>query len=179
MGQRAKLDTKGESLVSNKRLSPVRHIPILALVLGFASIAFADTLWQKAERGHLRNVKANRKNRKVANETAAKISGPNVKRVQLAKAAIFGKSLELCDAYEAAINAKQRVKAKKIREAIHLLRLKAELLGQAQELYTTANGYKLAKKKVKAAVTETLRNTAKKIEAQASAYDEGIQALSQ
>lgn len=151
----------------------------LGVVLGVAGTCLAG-LWNKAEMNHARNVEKDRKARIRNNKAGMKlVKDADIRRLTEAKIACYERSLQLIDRYKKAIEADQLVQAKKLREALHLLRLQGESYNEAIELYTTSNGYKLARKPVKAALIGTLRETAKGLEGQAKAYDAGIATLTQ
>lgn len=151
----------------------------IGVALGSASTGLAG-LWNKAERNHARNVKKDRSTRVRNNKAALALTkhAPSRKLLE-AKIAIFERSVTLTERYVQAIDADDLVAAKRLREALHLLRLQGESYNEAIELHATANGYRLARKPVQAAVIKTLRDTAKAVEDQAKAYDAGIAALTQ
>lgn len=149
------------------------------VLLGVASTSVAG-LWNKAEKNHARNVEKDRKARVRNNKGLLKLTrDKDIRPLIQAKIACFERSVQLVDRYKKAIDADDLVQAKKLREALHLLRLQGESYNEAIEVYTTSNGYKLARKPVKAALIGTLRQTAKSLENQAKGYDAGIAALTQ
>jgi hypothetical protein len=151
----------------------------LGVVLGLAGTSLAG-LWNKAELNHARNVEKDRKARIRNNKAGmALVKDADIRRLTEAKIACYERSVQLIDRYKKAIKDDKLVQAKKLREALHLLRLQGESYNEAIELYTTSNGYKLARKPVKAALIGTLRETAKGLENQAKAYDAGIATLTQ
>ncbi len=151
----------------------------LGVVLGVAGTSLAG-LWNKAEMNHARNVEKDRKAR-IRNNKAGMtlVKDAEVRRLTEAKIECYERSLKLVERYKKAIEADDLVQSKKLREALHLLRLQGESYNQAIELYATSNGYKLARKPVKEALISTLRLTAKGLEGQAQAYDAGINTLTQ
>lgn len=161
--------------------STKKHVITLAagVLLGAASTTLAG-LWEKAELEHAANVRRDRSRRMEDNQrSASKTKDPDLRRLAERKAAIFKRSLELVGQYEAAIKTNERPKAKKLREAIHLLRLQAEGLNQAIELRTSILAYKLTPKPIREAVTPGLEDAAAAVENNTKAFDAGIAKLSQ
>lgn len=161
------------------RFKPSSSVLSLVVVIGVAGVSLAG-LWNKVELEHARTVEKDRKARINTNKAGLTlVKDADIRRLTEAKIACYERSLELIERYRKVIEADDLVQAKKLREALHLLRLQGESYNEAIELYTTANGYKLAQKKVQEALIATLRSTAKGLEGQAQAYDAGISALTE
>lgn len=150
---------------------------MLGVLLGASGTGLAG-LWNKAERDHADQVEKDRRARVTVNEAALKLTkDPDRRKPIEAKLASFSRSLELMERYRAAIDADDLVTAKRLREALHLLRLQGESYTAAVEIYAAATGYKLARPEVKAALVPVLEETARSLENAGQAYDAGIAAL--